>query len=1002
MVIASYWLTSCGGGGGKDSTPTGPPPPVLSTISVSLSAATLQTGQSGQAGATGLDQYGASIATGTVTWSSSAPSIATVSPGGVLSALSVGQAQITATVGARSGQSTLAVIPVPVASVTVTPSAPSVIVGATQQLTAATLDASNAVLTDRVVTWASSDTGKAKVSSSGLVTAVSVGAATIVATSEGRSGTATVTVLPVPVASVTVTPAAASIIVGTTQQLTAVTLDANNATLTGRSVAWTTSDQTKATVSSSGLVTGVGVGAASITATSEGRSGTATVTVVAVPVAAVTVSPGTVSLTVGATQQLSATPRDAGGTALTGRSVSWTSSDQTKATVTQSGLVTALAVGTATVSATSEGKQGTVQVTISASSGLSITGIAPTVLIEGATATITGTGFAAGAGVLIAGLSAAVQSVTSTQLQVTVPARDCQPQRTEPVAVTVGGSSTSSTATVKGSDPAVLNVGFFMWSGSTQCLQLAAGPAGSKYVIGILSTSATPSDVTSSQLFTTGGTSSSALASILAPSGPTSGHAPQLAGDLWNPRITTRVGGEIPTPVSRRDVNAEARVRQSEARLRNETTRAAAQQWLAASRAARQLKATTQSLSVGDTTTFTVQGATISCTAAPSVRAVVRYIGTENIWYEDVANPIVSFSTAEYQSMESFFASTTKPVLASYVGPFTDIDSNQRNLILITKEVNKQSWLLGFVWGGDLFPKSLCTTSNAAEIFYGVAPDTAGIYGSVFTKTYVSNEYRRLMAHEFTHVIQFGQYLYGPAGNKATWEMEGGATLTEQLVGFRVYGYASGQDLGRTQYRADTEWFQDWPGDLAFYYGFLTASTRTTGAPEQCTWIGRPSEGNSGPCGNANRAVYGVPATLLRYVLDKYGPGYAGGEAALARNIVSSANTGYASLTVLTGVTASELLTRFGLMVWSDGNTSNMLTSWNLTDIWSGFVATAHLSPYTSAAQLPTFAASVRAGSTAYLEWSPGLATSPMSLRVRTPVGGAVPATMVLWLYRYQ
>ena len=232
--------------------------------------------------------------------------------------------------------------------------------------------------------------------------------------------------------------------------------------------------------------------------------------------------------------------------------------------------------------------------------------------------------------------------------------------------------------------------------------------------------------------------------------------------------------------------------------------------------------------------------------------------------------------------------------------------------------------------------------------------------------------------------------------------MEGGATLSEQLVGFRVYGYSSGQDLGRTQWRADTEWFQDWAYDLLSYYGFLSASTRATGAPEQCTWIGRPSEGNSGPCGSSGRMVYGVPATLLRFVLDKYGPTYGGGEAALARNIVSSANEGYASLTVPAGVTTSELLTRFGLMMWSDGRTANPLTSWNLADIWSGFVATAQLTPYTSTQQLPTLQASVRAGSTAFLEWSPALATLPISLRIRTASGGAVSSTMVLWIYRYQ
>lgn len=83
---------------------------------------------------------------------------------------------------------------------------------------------------------------------------------------------------PPAVASVTVTPAESAILVGETVQLSAATLDATGATLTGRTVTWSTADAQIASVAS-GLVTAVGPGSATITATSEGQSGTATVTV---------------------------------------------------------------------------------------------------------------------------------------------------------------------------------------------------------------------------------------------------------------------------------------------------------------------------------------------------------------------------------------------------------------------------------------------------------------------------------------------------------------------------------------------------------------------------------------------------------------------------------------------------------------------------------------------------------------------------------------------------
>jgi len=82
-----------------------------------------------------------------------------------------------------------------------------------------------------------------------------------------------------PVASVTVSPLTADIDIDRTQQFTAILRDASGNTLAGRTVTWSSSSQTVATVSQSGLVTGSGVGEATITATSEGRSGSATATV---------------------------------------------------------------------------------------------------------------------------------------------------------------------------------------------------------------------------------------------------------------------------------------------------------------------------------------------------------------------------------------------------------------------------------------------------------------------------------------------------------------------------------------------------------------------------------------------------------------------------------------------------------------------------------------------------------------------------------------------------
>src|SRR2546422_1932529 len=178
--------------------------------------------------------------------------------------------------GSLADTAAIAVIQVRVASVTVSPATPSLAVGRTLQLAATPTDSAGNPLSGRVVTWATSATSVATVSAAGLVTGVAAGTATITATSEEKGGIATITVSNVPVASLTVSLATAGILVSKTVQLTATPKDAAGNPLSGRVVTWATSATSVATVSATGLVTGVTVGSATITATSEGQSGTAT------------------------------------------------------------------------------------------------------------------------------------------------------------------------------------------------------------------------------------------------------------------------------------------------------------------------------------------------------------------------------------------------------------------------------------------------------------------------------------------------------------------------------------------------------------------------------------------------------------------------------------------------------------------------------------------------------------------------------------------------------
>src|SRR6266581_3274303 len=314
------------------------------------------------------------------------------------------RAQDPATGMSDSATAVVTATAVPVATVVVLPTAASAPVSGTVQFVAVPLDSTGTALGGRIIVWASSNQAVANVNTSGVATAAATGSTTIAATSEGHSGTATLTVtaVTVPVASVTVSPASASVPVGQTVQLAATPKDANGNPLTGRTVTWASSNSAVGTVNGSGLVTGVVAGSTTITATSEGQSGTSAVTVTAapVPVASVTVSPATASVFVGQTTQLTATPKDANGNTLTGRTITWASSPSSIAGVNGSGLVAGVAVGSATITATSEGKNGASTITVTTPppppAGSCLTQAGPLVTLSGLRSSTYETGSLAG------------------------------------------------------------------------------------------------------------------------------------------------------------------------------------------------------------------------------------------------------------------------------------------------------------------------------------------------------------------------------------------------------------------------------------------------------------------------------------------------------------------------------------------------------------------------------------------------------------------------------
>ncbi len=288
----------------------------------------------------------------TVTWTSSNDGVATVDANGLVTAVAPGTATITATTNDGSNLTAACAVTVKPAvvlatSVTLNETTAEVTIGETLQLTA-TVAPENA--SNPTVTWSSSDDAIATVDANGLVTAVAAGTAIITAsTNDGSNLTASceVTVKQLAV-SLTLDKTAAEVTVGETLLLNATVLPDNTS---NPAVTWASSNDAVATVDANGLVTAVAAGTATITATTtDGSNLTASCEVTVKQLAvSLTLDKTAAEVTVGETLQLTATvvPDNTSNPAVT-----WASSNDAVATVDANGLVTAVAAGTAIITAT--------------------------------------------------------------------------------------------------------------------------------------------------------------------------------------------------------------------------------------------------------------------------------------------------------------------------------------------------------------------------------------------------------------------------------------------------------------------------------------------------------------------------------------------------------------------------------------------------------------------------------------------------------------------------
>ncbi len=797
---------------------------------------------------------------------------------------------------------------------------------------------------------------------------------------------------PAGVAEIAITPAPATVRVGETILFSATPKDQAGKPLTGRQVTWTSVNATIASISAAGIATGISEGTTDISAIVDGTIATVALTVTPTRVASVEVRPVVAEILVGATIQMTATPRSGTGALLVGRAVAWASSDTTIARVSSTGLVTGLTGGEVVITATSELQVGQGDLGIIDPTAPRIQAITPFPLVEGGSATINGVNFGSSPvenAVTVDGVAAVVTAADGTSLTFTVPGTGCRPYRSVSVRVTAGGKSGSRSHPLRPAAFTQVAVGDHVLLGSSTapCLQFDTASVFQTYLVGVQSTAESASSLTTVQVASrTGLTAAGAAAASIATAGsavPTlSALAPMLDGEAHS------------LLESRSTRHLEAR------RAESAFLDSGPLDFSAAATGALQ-SPVPPNATVGQRFAVRVPphypG---SCTEFSTIQAELRHISGRGHWLVDVANLVGTYTANEIQELASIFEDDVAPALEPMFGAIPDTDANPRMAFVITQRVNQEGWL-SYPSLYDYLPTSQCAASNQGDLLYLATP------ASGLSSSFLLSVMGLSLAHDFTHVIQNRAVIAG--GQRApAWIEEGQAGLGEEVYSHRVLGLQPRQNYGRNIIFSQIGQFQPYGivSSLAFHFGFQDAtSPRATGAPEQCTWLD-PADGGtatSGPCRPPGPSA-GAWA-FLRWLTDHYGQAV-GGDGILHQGLIDASGPGFARVSTLVGVPIETLLARFGASLYTDDRVVPVeptldFPSWNLLEYDDAVFATARLAPRERGYTTYTDAGAVRGASTLYYRISAS-GRPATAIEVTGPAGAPLGASARVWIVRMQ
>lgn len=847
------------------------------------------------------------------------------------------------------------------------------------------------------------------------------------------------------VAKIVVSVRPSSVVVGRTAQANASLFGAKGEAITNQTVSWSTLQPTIASVSATGVVTGIQSGNAII------RAAVGTVTadggIAVQPVVAASIQLSSDSATIfipnGAVQLLPLV-KDSSDALIPNPTIFWQTSAPLIATVNANGLVTGVAAGIATVRATIDGQTAVAVITVKPTVNVNapvITVVSAT-LRPGATVTVTGTNFAptvGGNAVLVDGVAATVTAASATQLTFTLPATGfiCDPTHAVFVQVTAngligGGAASLQVATARALAPgqSVLVTN----AAEVRCNELTQ--SGGRYVMSVYNAAkgAVTSGNTNAVAFTVRGVASTAAALAVAPAVDTrraaawSGVVPRIgAAEFDRAELLRRARAADAAHAGVLEQNIEFVKRNG----------AAMRAWNAARRQRRQsLSASASAIgTAGAITPLKVPNLDAANFCVTSVPVSVRtaYVGQRAIIVEDTATTtstgaptLAGQNDAYYAQLGQEFDAVMWPILTTNFGNPLAMDAllsgTGKVIMVFSPRINamQQGRVIGFVVSCDFAPVAQAPSSNLGEYFYAIVPTSAAAgFANGETKDSWLRTIRSTVIHEVKHVTAFGERISRNLSlEDLSWE-EGMARNAEEIYARGIYGIQAKQNAlyANTLFcdvRAPLLAPPQCVGRPYLMYRHFDPLYAWLGAPEQLTPLGRVFP--------TDLSFYASSWAFLRWAADQYGAT----EAQFLKDFTVSPVSGALNLEARTGRTFDELLGLWSLALFLDdltgftpANVKLTMPSWNFRDIWFGMCSdfgpctnpgnTQQLFTRPSPAQPRTHPfgafsddiAGLAGGSFTWLDLS-GAAAGRQLLEVRAFGGGDPPPSLRLAIVRIQ